>query len=1052
MSIVPGRSALQVSVNMSIEGRLYCYAAPFNSSILSPLYVKQKGAFALVTGKNLLNTVSITGLSPSTWYDVYVYAESLLGQGMDLFAVRATLARVTTACCSSIYFVTKYSSLLHYNKSTATAVDSNLFTFSLDFTPNQPFVVNVSAVAIACDVGILSGSSRATALPSSFSFGPSSLSLRGSFVLHGSAGCYTVTVFPIYASSTRNVSAPVTLYSSANLLPDPTITSAVFSIDGSMLLIDFDSPTNYDAGVVTSPYSQFPCDKVLSFVGATYATCKWTSSHSLIAIIDGTRPAPSAGDPVMLLSSFLRPTARIMDQAAVAATVLVQSTLNPSLPVVVLSTASTIGACDDLVLDPTASSGSGGRPWFKVQWIVSGSGAPATAASSISVFLNTYYNTSTRSVITVPKSIFSPDGSLTISLLLQNFLGASSASTSSITILSSTSIPQVKIPGSSQLSFFRGNSLHLFASAAASSCDNASSLALTYSWKVYQDATYLPSIFSTSLNNRVFLLPSFSLNVLTRYTVRVTVTTVSGVSNSDSVLVYVERSGVQAMIAGGTQRKVSSLASLKLDASASYDIDYPTSSNLTYSWSCFVTAPLYGSPCKLSLPTKAVLTFLPRTRLADTTYNFTVTVLSLLDGTFSSSSVFIVIFSQPLPSVSFNGVNLKFNAGDRIIVSATVNASSPFFAIWSCPGNGVNLTAIARSPLSVSFSAGLISVFLAITPNSLTAGLTYAFQLSAGYKIAPTILGSASLNVVANGPPYGGSLSVSPLKGYAAATYFSFSTYDWIDSPSDYPLQYSMGYYYSSTSSVLFVQSSSQVSYTSTYLGQGLVSTGYEVVCVVYSSDIYGAMANTTTAVIVFAFLSLHTLKSALSQRLDEAAATLNPDLTSSVVNAVSLSLNAANCTLAPDCMSLNRTLCTTVAQTCGDGLNGFLGVDGPSNSPCKLSTALRTTGSSCLSDSDCVSHSCVKGICGLSAKQCSANCTSHVRGVCVYVDVNGLPLDFCDANDLTCQSKCSCHAGWYGIDCSWNREQYETVVGMREKMCVSYYLASQLQVCNLKL
>ena len=1050
VSVVPSRSTVQVSVNMSVEGRLYCYAAPFNASIPSPLYVRQRGVQTIVTTKNALTSVIVSGLSPSTTYDVYVYAESLAGQGMDLASVQATRRRVDTTCCPSIFFVTKYSSLLQYTASSAAIVDSDVFTFSLDFTPRQLLLVNVSATAVGCASGSPSASSHAVAVPSSFSFSPGSLSLRGSFVLHGSAGCYDVAVSPVSSSNTRNVSAAVTIYSSVDQFPDPSISSAVFSNDGSKLLFEFDSATNYGAGVLSSTSSQFQCNKLLAFVGAMYATCMWSSNRELIAVMDAASdPAPSVGYTVTLLSSILRPAAHVSNHAVTSTftSAVIQPPLSPSSPNVALSTASTIGSCEDIVLDPTASSGSGGRRWSKVQWIVSGSGAPAAAAAAISTFLNSLYNTTTRSVVRVPKSYYVPGGSLTITLLLQNFLGASSVSSRSISILSSSTIPQVKITGSSQVFIYRGNSLQLFSSASVPSCGNISSLALTYSWRAYSGATYVPSLVSTSLNDRVFTLPSYSLNVLTRYTVKVTVTTESGSSNSNSVLVYVGRSGVHAAIAGGSQRKVSAALSVAIDASGSYDIDYPTSSNLTYSWSCYISSPVFGSPCQLSLCSKAVIILTPGTLSADTTYNFTVTVVSSLDGSYSTSSVATAVVAQPLPSISFNNANLKYNVGDRMVVSATVNATTSFLATWSCPGCGLNLTAISRSHLSVSFSAGLILTSLAIAPESLTAGLKYTFQLSAGYGSNPTVFGSASLSIIGNGPPYGGSLSVSPVTGYAAITNFHINTYDWIDVLSDYPLQYSMGYSSSSAGPVLYVQSISQLSYVDTYLGQGLDSKGYKVTCIVYSSDIYGATANASTSVIVFPTPSLDALQSALTQRLDEAGATLNPDLTSSVVNAASLSLNAANCSLAPDCTSRNRTPCSTVAHTCGPCIAGYLGVDGPANTPCKLSNALRSTGSSCFSHSDCVSHLCLKGICRLSAKQCPGNCTSQAHGECVYEDGNGYPLVFCEANDLYCQSKCSCHEGWYGVDCSLTWNQYETVAGMREKMCASYYAASLIQV-----
>ncbi|CAN0557719.1 unnamed protein product, partial [Ectocarpus sp. 8 AP-2014] len=54
--------------------------------------------------------------------------------------------------------------------------------------------------------------------------------------------------------------------------------------------------------------------------------------------------------------------------------------------------------------------------------------------------------------------------------------------------------------------------------------------------------------------------------------------------------------------------------------------------------------------------------------------------------------------------------------------------------------------------------------------------------------------------------------------------------------------------------------------------------------------------------------------------------------------------LNAANCTVAPDCAALNRDDCGTDGlredNTCGECVSGFAGVVGPHNSLCVDTTA----------------------------------------------------------------------------------------------------------------
>lgn len=66
------------------------------------------------------------------------------------------------------------------------------------------------------------------------------------------------------------------------------------------------------------------------------------------------------------------------------------------------------------------------------------------------------------------------------------------------------------------------------------------------------------------------------------------------------------------------------------------------------------------------------------------------------------------------------------------------------------------------------------------------------------------------------------------------------------------------------------------------------------------------------------------------------------------VLDVASSSLNAANCTAAPDCTALNRDDCGTDGlredNTCGECVSGFVGVVGPHNSLCVDTTALDAT------------------------------------------------------------------------------------------------------------
>jgi len=66
---------------------------------------------------------------------------------------------------------------------------------------------------------------------------------------------------------------------------------------------------------------------------------------------------------------------------------------------------------------------------------------------------------------------------------------------------------------------------------------------------------------------------------------------------------------------------------------------------------------------------------------------------------------------------------------------------------------------------------------------------------------------------------------------------------------------------------------------------------------------------------------------------------------------AAATALNSVDCSSAPECISLyNRQICSTVKNTCGDCLLGFIGVNGQQNSVCipspSSTAAVRSFGS----------------------------------------------------------------------------------------------------------
>ena len=101
----------------------------------------------------------------------------------------------------------------------------------------------------------------------------------------------------------------------------------------------------------------------------------------------------------------------------------------PLLPTVLLSLPTQCGACNNLKLDLSASTGNGGRPWTSVVFNVQ---AANGGTNMIIAYLNSNYDI-VANTVTVPRSLlFSTTYSF--SATLTNFFGFSSSQTSIVIV------------------------------------------------------------------------------------------------------------------------------------------------------------------------------------------------------------------------------------------------------------------------------------------------------------------------------------------------------------------------------------------------------------------------------------------------------------------------------------------------------------------------------------------------------------------------------------------------------------------------------------------
>ena len=276
--------------------------------------------------------------------------------------------------------------------------------------------------------------STAVAKPSSFSFPSAAFTNVGSFLVRGSPGCYTLQAILMTASGViyDRTNTSVSVYSSVVPPDPPVLKSAQVSNDGLSISVSFDTTTdlglNSSIVALDGSFPSFPCTLLLTFNGVEDTMCAWLSSQRLTVTFISTPDTSTddwavIADTITLVPNVLQASGCVgLDKPCLfsnTSTVEIGAPVKAVVPAASLTATDTVGSCDDLTVDPTASTGSCGRPWLNVSWT-------AWTASSINVTypMKDYLNSNFRSTdakLVIPSSILE-FGEVTIELTLTNFL------------------------------------------------------------------------------------------------------------------------------------------------------------------------------------------------------------------------------------------------------------------------------------------------------------------------------------------------------------------------------------------------------------------------------------------------------------------------------------------------------------------------------------------------------------------------------------------------------------------------------------------------------
>ena len=537
----------------------------FPKSTLLPLY---------------LNLV-IEDLAALQAYGVFCYAETTSGTGTALDVVIRDKVSASTACCRSVKYTNTppyvYSDVTKYSQSSR-----SLFVFSYEL-PNAPLSTLTVTPSITLD-GIPTENVLAT--PASIDF-TSATSLKGYFVLSASPStsgdCAVDLIFSgIDSTEYSSHKVSVKLLSSASSVPAPRPLSARFSDSGQAVIVTFDSPT--DRAGLSAP--SWLCSTLLNLGDRADSSCAWLNATTVSVTFPAIPPSANTlsylnvFDKITVLNNTLRAfcTSTISacsSNPTVVGSFVVLAPLKPAAPTVIISAPSKIGACSNLSIDASGSYGSGGRLFTSVVWSVS-----TTASVSTTDILNYLNASSSVNQVTIPffivRSLLSP-GTYTFSLLLTNFLGATTTGSVKTVLSADRSMPLLTIIGSAYQTITSSQVLTILSSLTLSSC--APPVPVTYAWAVLLNGQ-ITAMNSSSSDSRTLSLPAYSLTVDKTYTVTVNAT--AGTSTtSTSVEVYVAQGPVTATVKGGYAHSIPLDQELVLDASLSQDANIQQSKNKT---------------------------------------------------------------------------------------------------------------------------------------------------------------------------------------------------------------------------------------------------------------------------------------------------------------------------------------------------------------------------------------------------------------------------------------------------------------------------------------
>ncbi|CAN0189581.1 unnamed protein product, partial [Ectocarpus fasciculatus] len=637
----------------------------------------------------------------------------------------------------------------------------------------------------------------------------------------------------------------------------PKVNGAVFTSSGLFVLVRFGAST--DRGGVQGV---FTCSALFSFEGSEQSECQWDGSDVVsIALPSNSRVSPGhtlhvLGGKVRAACSFDRSVCSEWEAIA-GSSVVIAAPARPVSPSVSISTSDLLGSCDNMVLDISSSTGSGGRRWKSIAITVE------SASINVSLVKGAVSQAITPSTtrIVVPNTYLESGFTYKWSVKLCNFLLACNSKSKTVGV-SNSIIPVVRILGQAIRTVKRRDTLRLSADAYVTLCNQErSSSSLSYTWRIYDPSgAALTSLNSAAADPRVFRLPPFTLSSQSTYLIETTVANViSGLTAVASASVYVSRGNIVAVISGGSEQNLPWGEVIVLDGSNSYDEDVSSAQGqgLHYEWTCVRKEPTFSaSQCGvnvISSPLAAKIYVNASSGVSQSSLSELTLTVAGSSGRISTASVSVRVKAPEFPFVRITSSSMVLNPSGKLSISGVVSSSEAAVVQWSVDEPTVDLLVSARTDTMLEFAAGSLlsptTINLVLGPDSLYARGSFSFVLSCTTDSGH--VSSSALTVSTNGAPVPGLILAHPSEGQSMLTEFTISADQWYD--EEFPLLYEFGYSVSAVDDVAYLsfRAKAELTYAATLLPVGLSGNDNVVFVRVQVFDFLQASSSLTTNVTV---------------------------------------------------------------------------------------------------------------------------------------------------------------------------------------------------------